>query len=271
MNIFQLTDSKQYYLSSTSKIGTKMNTTYNSKINFQIPRFIIKRPNILYNTLKVIHAEIPYSFYIINSTNNILILKNNTTSVFSYFTVPEGNYNAFTLLTVLNSFHPDFIFSLNSSTGKYSIESVINFNIPVGSTIIKLISGILNTVYISTLLNSKYYINLPYPVNLMGTKNIFIKCNLILENLQSKTSDNQTLKSIPVNVPPFGLVLYNNNENIESLIKNSQIDNLNIEIVDDDNNLINFNNQDWTITLELKTVLQVSQNSQSIEEYLNQN
>ena len=71
MNIFQLTDSKQYYLSSTSKIGTKMNTTYNSKINYQIPRFIIKRPNILYNTLKVIHAEIPYSFYIINSTNNI--------------------------------------------------------------------------------------------------------------------------------------------------------------------------------------------------------
>ena len=102
MNIFQLTDSKQYYLSSTSKIGTKMNTTYNSKINFQIPRFIIKRQNILYNTLKVIHAEIPYSFYIINSTNNILILKNNTTSVFSYFTVSEGNYNAFTLLDVLN-------------------------------------------------------------------------------------------------------------------------------------------------------------------------
>ena len=118
MNIFQLTDSKQYYLSSTSKIGTKMNTTYNSKINFQIPRFIIKRPNILYNTLKVIHAEIPYSFYIINSTNNILILKNNTTSVISYFTVPEGNYNAFTLLTVLKSFHPDFIFRVNSSTGK---------------------------------------------------------------------------------------------------------------------------------------------------------
>jgi maltodextrin utilization protein YvdJ len=92
-----------------------------------------------------------------------------------------------------------------------------------------------------------------------------------LENLQTRTNDNQTLKSIPVNVPPFGLILYNNNENIETLIKNSQIDNLNIEIVDDDDNLINFNNQDWTICIELKTTLQVSYNTQTIDEYLNQN
>ena len=47
-------------------------------------------------------------------------------------------------------------------------------------------------------------IDFPFAVNLLGTINIFIKCNLILENLQTKTNDNQTLKSIPVNVPPFG-------------------------------------------------------------------
>ena len=103
----------------------------------------------------------------------------------------------------------------------------------------------------------------------MAQNILFIKCNLILENLQTKSSDNWTLKSIPVNVPPFGLILYNNNENIESLVKNSQIDNFNIEIVDDDDNLINMNNQDWSITIELKTTLQVSYNTQSIEEYLN--
>ncbi len=89
--------------------------------------------------------------------------------------------------------------------------------------------------------------------------------------MQTKTNDSQTLKSIPVNVPPFGLILYNNNENIETLVKNSQIDNLNIEIVDDDDNLINMNNQDWTICIELKTTLQVSYNTQTIDEYLNQN
>ena len=50
-----------------------------------------------------------------------------------------------------------------------------------------------------------------------------------------------------------------------------QIDNLNIEIYDDEDNLINMNNQDWSITLELKTTLQVTYNTQSIDEYLNNN
>ena len=127
----------------------------------------------------------------------------------------------------------------------------------------------MNKTYNRLAFNNKYILDFPFGVNLLGTKNIYIKCNLILENLQTKTSDNSTLKSIPVNVPPFGLILYNNNENIESLVKNSQIDNFNIELVDDDDNLINMNNQDWSITIELKTTLQVSYNTQSIEEYLN--
>ena len=55
------------------------------------------------------------------------------------------------------------------------------------------------------------------------------------------------------------------------MVKNSQIDNLNIEIYDDEDNLINMNNQDWSITIELKSVLQVSYNRQTIDEYLIQN
>ena len=100
MNIVQLTDSKQFYLSSTSKLGVKMNSTMNSKINFEIPRFITKQPNILYHSLKNLHCEIPYSFYIINETNNKINLV--IDSINHFFTVPVGNYNAFTLLDILN-------------------------------------------------------------------------------------------------------------------------------------------------------------------------
>ena len=56
MNTLQLIESKQFYLTSTSKIGVKMNSTFNSKINFEIPRFITKQSNILYHSLKVLHA-----------------------------------------------------------------------------------------------------------------------------------------------------------------------------------------------------------------------
>ena len=269
MNTLQLTDSKQFYLTSTAKIGVKMNGTNNSKINFEIPRFITKQSNILYHSLKLLHAEIPYSFYIINETNNIINLV--IDSINHFYVVPVGNYNAFTLLDVLNAIDNKIIFTLNNSTGKYSISSNFTFSILSSSTILKLIGGDLNTLYNALPLNNKYILDFPFAVNLLGTKNIYIKCNLILENLQTKTNDNQTLKAIPVNVPPFGLILYNNNENIESLVKNSQIDNLNIEIYDDDNNLINFNNQDWSITIELRTTLNLNYNSQSIDEYLKQN
>ena len=139
------------------------------------------------------------------------------------------------------------------------------------TTISKIIGGVLNTTYNPIHIHPKYILDFPFAVNLLGTRNIYIKCILILENLQTKTNDNQTLKSIPVNVPPFGLILYNNIENIESLVKNCQIDNLNIEIYDDEDNFINMNNQDWSITLELNTTLQVSYNTQSIDEYLNNN
>ena len=259
MNTLQLIDSKQFYLTSTSKIGVKMNSTLNSKINFEIPRFITKQSNILYHLIKLLHAEIPYSFYIINDTNNVINLVIN--AINHFFTVPVGNYNAFTLLTVLNTIDNKITFTLNNSTGKYHIDSNFIFSVLSSSTLNKIIGGISNTTYNAVAVNNKYVLNFPFAVNLLGTKNIYIKCNLILENLQTKTNDSQTLKSIPVNVPPFGLILYNNNENIETLVKNSQIDNLNIEIVDDDDNLINFNNQDWTICIELKTTLQVSYNT----------
>ena len=121
-----------------------------------------------------------------------------------FFTVPVGNYNAFTLLTVLNTIDNKITFSLNNSNGKYSISSNFPFSVLASCTILKIIGGSLNTLYNGVAVNNNYNLDFPFAVNLLGTRNIFIKCNLILENLQTKTNDNQTLKSKPVNVPPFG-------------------------------------------------------------------
>ena len=109
---------------------------------------------------------------------------------------------------------------LDNATGKYSISYNFSFSVLSTSTLLKIIGGVLKTTYTAVMdIHNKYNLNFPFAVNLIRTKNIYIKCNLILENLQTKTNDNQTLKSIPLNVPPFGLILYNNIENIESLVK----------------------------------------------------
>lgn len=272
MNL-QLIDSKQYYLYSTSQMGNKENGSLNSKINFEIPQFITKSKNILYHSIRLIHAEIPYSFYIINETNNKFNILEEDFTVIN-LTIPLGNYNAYTLLTVINDlfklYNHSHIMSLDNVTGKYTLTSNKDFTILNTSTILKVIGGVLNTTYDAYIINNKHVFTFPYGVNLLGSKNIYVKAtNLILENTNTQTRDKQTLKSIPVNVPPFGLIMYNNNENIETLVKNLQTDYLNIELTDDDNNLINFNNQDWSITIELKTLLNISYNSNSIQDSLN--
>ena len=173
MNILQLTDSKQFYLTSTSKIGVKMNGTNNSQINFIIPRFITKQSNILYHSLKLLHAEIPYSFYIINETNNIINLV--IDSINHFFTVPVGNYNAFSLLDVLNAIDNKIIFSLNNSNGKYSITSNFAFSLLKSSTLTKITGGELNKTYNAIIdIHNKYNLNFPFTVNLLGTRNIYI-------------------------------------------------------------------------------------------------
>ena len=152
MSTLQLIDSKQFYLTSTSKIGVKMNSTLNSKINFEIPRFITKQSNILYHSIKLLHAEIPYSFYIINETNNVINLV--IDAINHFFTVPVGNYNAFTLLTVLNTIDNKILFTLNNSTGKYHIDSNFIFSVLSSSTLTKIIGGISNTTYNAILINT---------------------------------------------------------------------------------------------------------------------
>ena len=149
-----------------------MNSIMSSKINFDILRFITKQSNSLNHTLKLLLAEIPYSFYIINETNNIINLVIN--SINHFFTVPVGNYNAFTLLDILNTIDNKITFSLNNSNGKYSINSNFSFSVLNTSTIFKIIGGQLNTTYNAIPINNKFSLDFPFGVNLLGTRNIYI-------------------------------------------------------------------------------------------------
>ena len=274
MNSFQISDTKQIFLSSTENANViKKNSTYNSKIDFKLPRLVNRyNKNILYNTIKLTHAEIPYSFYTINESNNKLYYKNLNTNETFIKTIPKGNYNGNTLITaIVNLFLPTAVsLTLDNSTGVFTFSSSIQFQFLTGANSINKILGLgQNMNYITQFNNGQYSLVFPYSLNILGSKCIFVKAtNLVLENLNTKTQDRSTIKSIPINVSPFGLIMYNNIENIETIIKNKQVDNLEIELLDDDNNLINFENQEWSITLEIKSVVLVNQSYLNINEYL---
>lgn len=270
MNTIQLEDKKQYFLISNGN-GIKENGTYNSKISFDLPRFITKERNILYHTIKLIHAEIPYSFYIINESNNKLIYINSF-NIIKTIIIESGNYNSYTLQNLIKSEileNGDIIdITLNNTTGKYTMSSISLFKIDGISSTINSIIGITFDIYTSIYDGNNYVINYPFQVNLLGTKNIYLKCSLILDNYNTQ-GNNQTLSCIAVNVPPYGIILYSNISDSETIVKNSQTNNFNIEILDDDNQLINFNNQNWAITIEIKTVLLINNYNISLSEYLN--
>ncbi len=255
-----LTDSKKLIL-NPSGADTK-NDDLNSELRYNISGMIKKDKYILYNSIRVIHAEIPFSFYIVNEYNNIFDLSTGR------ITIPIGNYNANSFMKLLTSLLPvGMTISFSSTTGKFTFEYNSEFQILSSTTCFDLIGTKKNKQYNST--GGTLICELM--ANFSGTKNLFVKVpNIILENYNAKTKDYITLLTIPVNVPPFGVIMYDNKTLSRNLIKNLQLDYLDIAIYDDNNNLIDFNGIDWNIIIEIETTLQVQQNLKTISEYLDE-
>jgi hypothetical protein len=264
-----IVESRQIYLSSNfSKTSNKKNGTMNSDITFYIPKLIQETAGLLYSSIKLSHCEIPYSFYIINSTNNKLIINN------IEMIIDEGNYNANSLMITLNELLATnnilgTLFTFNPSIGKYILTSSQYFTIFVSS--IRSIIGLDDNIYSGIFNGVQYSLTFPFPVNTGGVKNIFIKTNIITSNINTYDGSNMILKSIPVNVPPYGQIFYNNIEGIETIIKNRELNQLDIQLVDDDNNLIDFNNINWSICISILSTFQLTMNSLSLNDYFNNN
>ena len=253
-----LTDSKKIYLSPSG--ADIKNGDLNSELRYNLSGLIKKDKYILYNTIRVIHAELPYSFYIVNEYNNILDLS------IGRIIIPFGNYNANSFMKTLEDLTVNaFNILFNTTNGKFTFHYNSEFQILSSTTCYDLIGIKQNKQYSS----SGGILECELPANFLGSKNIYIKLpNVILENYNTKTKDYITLLTIPLNVPPFGIVMYDNGTSSKNLVKNSQLDYLDIAIYDDNNNLIDFNGIEWNIVIEIETTLQVQQNLKTINEYL---
>ena len=59
------------------------------------------------------------------------------------------------------------------------------------------------------------------------------------------------LNTIPVNAPAYSIITYENKQSFGPILRNKNIDYIDIQIYDDNNKFVNFNNVDWTITLSM--------------------
>ena len=107
----------------------------------------------------------------------------------------------------------------------------------------------------STYSTVAYILTAPFPMNVLGIKRLSIKSyNLGVSSFGSKGSD-PTLCVLPCDAPPFGMISYQNQNSVDQQkIKVKMINSIDIFIYDENNNLIDFNNQNWTMTLCLENV-----------------
>ena len=197
-------------------------------------------------------AEIPVSFYIINYTNNTFSVQVGAT-VYS-IVITRGNYSSKTLITeILTKFSQVGLTTMqiviSAVTGCLTFTNTSAFTILSSGTINTVLGFATGTAYTSTL-NS---ILAPYPLNLLG----ILRLRFVSDDLQIESYDSQLLAnypvlcSIPVTVGAFGCILYNNYSGTKTRLSNEYLAGFNLRVLDDQGNLVNFNNQNWTLTISL--------------------
>ena len=255
-----------------SKYGIQQNGTYKSNILFNFKNLLSDEEHILKSYITVLNAQIPVSFYVITSLNNKLVLQ---TSVTTTITIANGNYSANTLITELQSkfLTAGITFTsiqFNKINGILSFISngFTNYYFTSASTLLNVLGTTSSIISVSTVYTC------PYPLNLLGVQKLSIKSErLAIHSVSSiDFSFSNTLVTIPCDVPPYSLISYTSqSEQNKNLLNIRNINEIDIQIFDENNNFIDFNNLDWTITLTISSELSTNEQKYYLNDILQNN
>jgi hypothetical protein len=234
--------------------SSEYTTSINNKSNllFELNTPIISQANM--NIMMALQSfKFTNSFYSINENNcNFYYSIDN---INYKFVVKLGNYNIDTLIDYLNINIPILKFSYDQSTLKVNISSVTVFSIIIGPNNILEVLGYSD---INDSLNNTYYSKLshdaPYCLNMMGVQLLHICVpNISLKSVGVKNRRNYNiLDSIHVSCLPGETQTYINNSNFRYKISDVDITFVNIVILDQDFNIVEFNNIDWFLKLSFE-------------------
>ena len=248
------TDKEYFIVVLDSRNSTKIyNPGYNSQVEIDLPEPIMLSRYAIKMSVSVLSFVCPNSIYIINETNNVLLMTINGQNQ-TYF-IPYGNYDATTFLTYIQSILSSFTITFNTINNKFTLSNSTNFTINSGSTIYEVMGFNNKTTYTPTLTNGQYVLALPYTCNFNGLQNI----NILLTSINTKNVDSYSKSNSSI-IQSVQIPLYCNQILFQKTLENSfnftqeMMDDIRIELRDDLNNLINLNNQHFNITLLFTTI-----------------
>jgi len=225
---------------------------------FKNPVYLDKRAYEM--RLSVVNAQIPVSWYLINDTNNQIIINNTT------YNFKKGNYNVNTFITEwTNSISSGWTLTYDSITNKINYAFTSQFTFSDSSNSIFPLLGFKNGNVYTSLNNS---LVTPFCINFSGLTRLQMKSSALnLGNVDSlKKGKNRTIAVIPVNSIGSGYILYHNLTGYSNIFKNHEIYTIDVELRDDAKNFIDFNNCDWSCTLQIDVLTETIQNIDTLSD-----
>jgi hypothetical protein len=267
------TQSKMINISASS-CDQMFNDSKNSNGIWTIPNFISHDENVEHIYFSVEHAEIPNSFYLINENNNILYML--VYGIVIYYTIPVGNYNVSSLLSKLETLLPSSIgLNYDYRTSKITFNSSNYFEVKALNTTISRIMGLDKTTdMIPTYSESlaEYILECPYVVCFLPTARINFRSSLLsLENFQSNDKSSNVFLSLQNNSQQNSMILYNNQSNLKYHIDVNNLSTLDIQVTDDSNRLLDFNNVNWFLCLRVDISYYVRKQETNLLEIIKEN
>lgn len=226
-----------------------------SHIDFNFKDVLKDDDDILYSHISIDSAQIPVSFYLINYTTNILKFTINN-GLIQTLTLERGNYDLTGLTKALIQGFLDLGYSFSITFNK--INGKLTFTLVSGGLTFSFLSSasgssineIIGFDSVTTYLSIGNIMIAEHPLSLIGIKKLKVSSTALHTNSLSSGTSGDLLGVIPVNAPPFGLILYENNSSKKGgLLTNRVVSNIDISITDENNKPINFNNTEYSITL----------------------
>ena len=233
-----------------SKYADSYNNNSISDCNFCLPN--IETPNDHQINVSVQQANIPYSMYNINTSNNYLKYYYTNDQVLRTLTITPGNYTCYTLLTYLQANFYNMTVVYNSITNKYTFSStysdfVFNYQSFIFSPCFTLL-GFTQVDQFSFL----KYLTSDICSNLSTVRCICIASNLSSDNYSKANSNNKKiLCSIPVNVSPFSIIIYHALSHFRTNLFNNNLSFVSLKLIDQDGLLIDLNGCHWSCVLQI--------------------
>lgn len=208
--------------------------------------------------IRVARVSVPFTYYIINSTNNTFTVIEDTGTSTVSVTIPVGNYTTSTFESSLKALlEAESIASGNSLTytvAKSSLTEKITIS-ATGNFLVSLTASSYITGFIVATAGGVATHTADNVINLTGPRNLYLRSNLadFLQRdsiIKDNLNFNNVLTQIPITVNS-GDINTKDYDDTDFLNISMEVSDLTFYCTDDNDSVVDFNGSPWSVTLQV--------------------